>query len=150
MGSHFLSSPFCFLFLTAWQNSSLKTLYPLFLVSSAADGCYSAKLACYTELSNKSAFFLSAMAQTKEVSRKEVEIGSKEKLWRTQGCFSYSWAPSLSDVVRCISGGKKRIKIPSMPFCLYLSLYTLPSKWWLCAKDVYFHESLEGTVSNAG
>lgn len=66
VASHFLLLS-ASLFFTAWQNSSLKAPYPLFLVSSAADGCYSAKLACYTGLYNKSAFFLWAMSQTKEV-----------------------------------------------------------------------------------
>lgn len=56
--------PTAFLLLSAsllfaiWQNASLKTLYALSLVPSAADSCHSAKLPCYTELYGKSAFFL--------------------------------------------------------------------------------------------
>lgn len=60
------------LFLVASQDSLLKTLYPLFLVSSAADECYSVKLA-YTELYNKSAFPLS-YGSNQRGSRKDVAI----------------------------------------------------------------------------
>lgn len=141
-----LSAPICFLllsascFLIAWQNHSLKTLYPLFLVCSAADGCYSSKPACDAELHSKTAFLHWAIAPAKEISRKEIEIGSNEKLWRTQECFSHNRAPSLSYLIKCISEFKK-IKIPSMPLCLHLSPYRSPSKSWLCAKDTCFHES---------
>lgn len=147
------------LFLNALQNSSLTTLHPLCLVSSAANGCCFAILAfilnyvvevpslscgcfsCVFRVKLSRLFPFLMLNLTKEVSRKGFKKGSNEKQGRTQGCFSQNWDRSLSDLVRCISAKKHRICC--MPLSFYLSLHSLPLKWWLCAKAVCFQEMLE-------